>query len=854
MLSEKFHISPSSTYYQLHHTIKINKVQLFVINLQKFVTSVSIITMSNHFVDDKKDFLSIIKQEEQSATSFLFENSEKQIVAIEEFFKGSEKLFYITGFLGTGKKEILDKTLSFLNSDTVILEYTCFETTILDDILLSFFDIFKNLTAIGAIEQPKIKSENFTQKINAYFKTIEKPIVIRVNSLQNILKDNKDEIFGFFNSLLNYPNIKIILSSRKFDNVIDEFNINYAKTTLGAFEKHIFEKYLKFAGYKNIGPISDELYKYTKGYWLYTTLSIKVMNFRGLKLIDFLSGYTKSMLSFNDFIFRELLSLIDPVSGHMFRFLTLMRHPVSINLLKTLNLWDEQRVNFFVENLIIYRLGNLICLPEHYKIIAQNTITENISIKIHRSCVQLYETQIPLKPFERDMLLSRATMRKEIEYHNTFVPQRPKFTREPMTGIQFAVREKPQIEQISEQNIQIQQPPIEQSKNAVKNVSFIFDEEAIDDIAATINDFVESSHQNAVTQEEISDLKLIELLNFAKTAEAEFDYKKVIAICQKALTLNSDDDYYTFLPAIYLKLAQTYKKLSDWFSANKYFELAADFFEAAGANEKAAESKYEIATVCFMTYKVDTAKQIAKEILNTSNLSDNMALKTLLLLIDIAENNTSNQAYVKELFERALTLAQSQIEIPVLSDLFFKWGVFNDNESKLDTAIENYKKCISLSKNPNENPNLAPAYSNIASICKDTGNLDIAIKYAQESLKINEQTGNLNGTYDSALKLAGLFKSKNYDKTIEFYEIAKKAALKLNEPFYIASVNVSLGDFIIHYGKVEEALKLYLQALSVAKEHFKPTNISKIDLRINDIKSKIGEEKFSKISKEAING
>jgi hypothetical protein len=206
--------------------------------------------------------------------------------------------------------------------------------------------------------------------------------------------------------------------------------LNIRKFPFLPLKKNIFEKYLKAENIKIIGPISDELYKYTKGYYLYTTMTIKIMKLRNLQLIDFLSGYTKSMLSFNDFIFREGLALVDPVSGHLFRFLTLMRHPVSINLLMTLNLYDEAKINYFIENLILYRLGNLICLPEHYKIIAQNSIAENIAIKIHKSCVELYETQLPLKPLERDMLLSRATMRKEIEYHNNFIPQRPKFVRE----------------------------------------------------------------------------------------------------------------------------------------------------------------------------------------------------------------------------------------------------------------------------------------------------------------------------------------------------------------------------------------------------------------------------------------
>ena len=60
--------------------------------------------------------------------------------------------------------------------------------------------------------------------------------------------------------------------------------------------------------------------------------------------------YTKSFLSFNDFILREALSLVDPVSGHLLRFLTIMRHPVSLRLLMTIGLYNEERIRYFLAN------------------------------------------------------------------------------------------------------------------------------------------------------------------------------------------------------------------------------------------------------------------------------------------------------------------------------------------------------------------------------------------------------------------------------------------------------------------------------------------------------------------------
>ena len=58
--------------------------------------------------------------------------------------------------------------------------------------------IFSQAKACGnskgnCIFEPKTKSENFTQKINSYFSTIEKPFLIVLDSFELILKENRQE-------------------------------------------------------------------------------------------------------------------------------------------------------------------------------------------------------------------------------------------------------------------------------------------------------------------------------------------------------------------------------------------------------------------------------------------------------------------------------------------------------------------------------------------------------------------------------------------------------------------------------------------------------------------------------------
>ena len=547
------------------------------------------------------------------------------------------------------------------------------------------------------------------------------------------------------------------------------------------------------------------------------------MQIRKLSLTDFLSGYTKSFLSFNDFILREALSLVDPISGHLIRFLTIMRHPVNINLLKNLNLYNAEKIAFLTDNLVLTRENSMIYLQDYYKTIAENSIAENILVKIHKSCVELYNTQLPLKPLERDLLISRQTMRKEIEYHELFIPKKPILPQKTIQEIQTNQIIKPQIPK--------QIPQTKQQKDEkIKNISFVFDSEEneieiMNKIANSINKFVDISDQNNKTIEEIKNLSLVNLINLARQEEQNFNYKKVIMIYQKALTMNNDDDYYTFLPKIYTKLAQNFNKLSDWFNALKYFELAVEFYFSTGDTEKINECKYEIANIYYITFKRDRAEKILKEILS-EDISPNLKAKSELLLSSITGKSIKN------------TLPQSTtgIEKNVLAELYFKYALNCDEEGDIENAVKYYKKCVETSQDPTVNAYLSSSLTNLATIFDENGKTDLSIKYLQESLRLDESTKNYNGIYISSMKLAEINSLRNTEKAYEYLKKAKACAIELNEPFYITSSDVALGDYYYNKKDYTNALKHYKNAHALALNNFTKDNITKIEMRINDIK------------------
>lgn len=789
--------------------------------------------MENLFINEISDKKIFLNTSGAFLNPVLAENNLNQFCQMSEFFKSDKFLMLVNGFLGTGKSSVTDYFLKFLKTEVITLKYNCYETTILEDLLLSFFERFKELAAENIIQEPKMRSENFVQKINSYFMSITSPVVIVLDSFEEVLKNNKPEILEFLKHLSQTGRVKVVIISRKFDYEDFENVFDYTKISIGALEKHLFEKYLKSSDIKLIGPVSDELYKHTRGYFLYTALAVKIIKIRGLSLYEFIGGFSKSFLSFNDFILREALALVDPVSGHLFRFLTVIRHPVSINLLKAFNLFDEFKIKVFIETMILSKDENMIYLKDYYKSIAENSIPDNVALKLHRSCVELYNTQLPLKPMERDLLISRATMRSEIEYHSMFLPKKP------------VIKPKHVLEQAEPSNIE---EPVEiPKKKDISSIRFIFESEEeefsiMNKIADSINEFITFTDEQLKEIEKENNMSILELVNRARQEENNFNFKRVVMIYQRCLMMKNDSDFQTFQPIVYTKLAGAYAKLSDWFNSLKYYEEAAKIYSSAGDILKLSEIKFEIANIYYMMFKRENAKEVLTEIISLKNLHPDSYVKSYILLADLSDDDV-DKAY--EFLKSALEHAEDSENESLLAELYYKFAIASDEKGETKQAVMFYKNCVEIDKE--KNPFVSGAYSNLAAIYEEADAKDSAIRFYELSLAIDEENNNLNGIYLSSIKLASLNRRKNPETAFKFYNRAYETACKLNEVFYKVSSTLAFGDFYLYSKNPEQALRKYFLAKSIAEGNLSENNLKKIERRIEDLKLQLGEEKFNEI-------
>lgn len=805
---------------------------------------------------DQKELLDQAKNNENiDINPFLLENNSSQIEEIYNFYKSNVNLLFVNGFLGTGKAEIINYSTTFLSNETIILKYNCFNSTILDDILLLFFSEFKKLSSQNIISEPKVKTENFTQKINSYFTQIEKPFVIILDSFEAILEENRQEILDFIFHLNTMQKIKIIIIGRTFESKYFK-DIEIERITTFALEKQVFEKYLKFEKIKSTNAIIEEFYKHTRGYYFFTAFSIKVMQNGDLSLVDFLTKLKDSYLPFHKFLEKQTSTLIPATQRNLFWFLATIRHPVSIDFLKKLNFYDEETINFLIENLIIVQENSNIYVQDYLTEEIDETTPVHILQKIRQYIIDIYLTQLPLKPLERNICISRQTMRKEIEYHKLFLPKKPKSIDSAAMDINylsyvnvFKSGEKTKTEESEDkEKEQKKSTPIDYTnrKNIqinLENLPYQQHEEKID---SREKNLYPNQNFKEETSSELENLSLKELLEKAKQAESLYNYAKVIDLYQRAILMNEDKDYQLHLPLIYTKIAYAYQKVANYENSLKYYELAQEFYEKSQNFVKINQIKFNVAKIYYETYKIEKAKELFLEIAECTQCQAILVVRSYLQLANI-EEGTSNPQKAFEYYKSAIDYSDESMSAEVLSELYFKYALTLDDKNDIKRAIEFYNKCIDLGGNFKSNKFLSSSYSNIATLYLEKNDTENAINNYTKAYEIDKQSRNLEGLYYSSSKLASILQRKQPEKALEYLNIALDCATLIKDIFYIVSASLAIGDYHYDRNQSEIALKYYISALDLAQNDFSQDNISKINSRINDIKFKMGVEKFENL-------
>ena len=340
---------------------------------------------------------------ENKEKGFILKHNEDAIAKIIQFLNSNEKVFLLNGFMGSGKTYVADCICDFV-SDNVLLFKTSYQEAInLDDILLSLFKDFSKYHYQHKIVIPKIDSNVFSDKINAYIKACNAPMIFIFDSFEINMhsEDSQNDILDFINYLSRFEKIKILICSRTFKPQDLNSSITYMHSLLSSLIKEEMISFFEKNEITASENIFDEIYNVSRGHFLLIELSILIMNIFNFSLEVFYSEFKKSNKNFIEFLISKILSVSTERFLKLLIFMSLVRHGVSIDFIVNQKLASADDVDFLMQKLVVSEKYGNYYIKDYIKKEFIKTVNIETRIKMHKYLKEVYEAELPLKPFER---------------------------------------------------------------------------------------------------------------------------------------------------------------------------------------------------------------------------------------------------------------------------------------------------------------------------------------------------------------------------------------------------------------------------------------------------------------------
>lgn len=809
-------------------------------------------------------------------SSFILRHNIDALSQILRFLNSSDNIFILNGFMGAGKTYVADCILDFISEDVLIFRNSYQEAINLDDVLLSMFKDFSIYHSEKKVVLPQIESSVFSDKINAYVKYCDVPMLFIFDSFEINMRsmDTQKDILDFINYLSHFAKVKIIICSRSFkqtDLISMDSSISCALKSLSNDEMY---EYLEMNNVKGSKYECEELYKVTRGHYLLLELSVLIIQILNISLTIFLSEYKKSSKNFIEFLVSRLLSVSSDKFIKLLLLLSAIRHGVSSSFLINQRFATEDEIEFLLQKHVIAEKFGRYYLKDYFKAEFIKSINVETRLKIHKYLIDVYEAELPLKPFDRELFLSRITMRQEIAFHKKRIETiademermgKPKLSeKQGLTYVSYSRSSgyeatmnnksssaKRYVKNIKPRNNKNSRFELSKEDSMILNATSSTDEitkqfEAISNI---------EEEQNVQTPVNIEDLIpdcLDDYVTIAQNYEEAFNFSDAILYYKKALTYTDDDMFEIKKPIIYTKLAICYKKIQDIDEAVKLYEEVYKLY-MYNTPEKANEVLLNIAQIYSEVYKFDKAKEVYNRILYSPiETSTEMVVKVYLSLSELEDNNMDMEASVMYM-KMALTTAEKLLNIPLLCECYFKYALLLDDTGNIDLAMKYYLRCVQTSNNPEENLYLASAYSNLAAISEDSKNESASKMYYELAIDADKAVNNFEGLYFSYIKLASIYENVDAEKSHEMLKRALYFAKKLDDVGLIIPVYIEIGDYHLKRSEYKLATKAYVIAKTIAPHNVSDDVSSQINMNINKIKMIIGDTEFSQIMTELKN-
>jgi len=719
-------------------------------------------------------------------SKYVLKNNDSTLRKVYSFFQSDNTLLLINGFCGTGKKQVSEHVLSYMDKETIVCRFICTESSKLDDIELSLLKTLKKKTAMkdttGLDALNSIKD-----KIDYIVSQLDLKYIFVFYNFDSLKDENKDEILNFMYSYSTNKNIKTLISARVFDTEKIPESQKYVKIMIKALSKEIFESYIRDCGIKVTTSMIEQLYRLTRGYFLYTCLSSKIMINQELTINNFIIMYSNSGMKFDEFLAKTYYKLIVGTTKSAFNLFVKLHHGLNLQTLQKLGSYPEIVLKTLSDNFYIYKKGDLYYATTFLKQQIEPGLKDEIS---KERLAAYYEKQIELSPEDRDFTISRAALIDEIAFYKNVTIEH--------------TEEKPK-----EKN---EEPP----KTA--------------------------AHIETVLNEDLG-LTPQELFDKATERFKSFDYLKALDTLSLLLSKKSEYSELDYTYPAYKMLAEIYEKMAKWKYALYYYEKLKKHCQTVREKDKIDEIDYEIANIHYQSYKtIDAIKELKTLIITTKN--SQIIANCNILLGNIALSSSNKDLALKH-YKDGIKYIDANTEKSTAIELFFKYAILSDEKNDINNAIEFYQRVIQI--NDVSSKYTALAFSNLGDLFYDNELYEEAKDCFEKAYNADKTNNNDYGMYYSLIKIVELTDKTEKEKRIASAIEAKGHAKQTGDYHAIIDSTIKLGDLYYDYSDSKKALDEYLELYRVDKDKFSDYNMKMLKSRLNDIKARIGKDKFEEL-------
>lgn len=803
------------------------------------------------YMNGTADMGSFLKEKGLSRSGF-FKDS-VQLSSLLNFYESpSTRLCEIIGPNGTFKSKLAEISLHMLDENVLIFRYECFEATTLDDIFLALFADLRTYYQMGRISLAKIETNSLTKKINQYLSHITTPAVFVFDSFEKLKTnhENFEEISRFAAHIAKINRFKTVIISR---DAVDIDIDNLQKIELEPFNLLQLGLYLDASKIKAEQNDIQRFFTVTGGNTSSISLTVNIISLLNTSLNALLEEFEAKQTSYGDFLLQKLISLVPGFSKETLTMFALAKIGFTKEYLIGKNFFIEEQIDYLIERKILSFGGGYVYMKGYLKNFWLSSVSLLEKQECHKFLRDFYESQLPLKPSQRIMPLSRTTMREQSAFHSSFLPDKPgekldtsylgyissnltEWTMSDMKkenkssekhSLRSDERKKRSLEkyELTKEELALLGLPVNLSSGSTPRTA--------EPESRTINLTPEKSAQEYFNDGQV-------LQNAHKYQEALDEYDSAI---QKLIPADSE-----LVRDIYMSASQCAQKLNNIDESVKYLDSLYDYYYEKAQTDKADEILLEIANLYKSSYRFLKAKDIYERFLSSKlPVTAKVLVFSHIGLAQIAEESSDSSAAIEH-YQKAFSLANSDEYSEILSDAYFKYAMLLDDAERTDEALEYYHKSVQSCDDYRNNAYLSAAFTNIAEIYNEKADFKKAFKYFAMALKIDAELSNYDGIYYLSSKLVHVSKIVKPELVLNFILKSLSASKRLQDSFYMVNSYLEAGDYYTENHNFEKAAKAFLNARKILLDgEFQNNDLQRIDNRLDNLKNNLSMTEYNRI-------